>query len=68
MLAVGAPSFPSFLIICGEREPGSLFVSEGNDTCDRNPGISAAILCKLPFRYSEPPCSANAPRIGLATL
>jgi hypothetical protein len=42
--AVVAPGFASFPVICGENEAESLFARGENDTSDKNPDHSAAIL------------------------
>ena len=44
--AVVVPWFASFPVICGENEEDSLFARGENDTSDKNPDNSAAILYK----------------------
>ena len=51
--AVVAPWFASFPVICGETEEDSLFAPGENDTSDKNPDNSAAILYKQHVRVWE---------------
>ena len=48
--AIVAPWFASFPVICGETEEDSLFARGENDTSDKNPDNSAAILYKQHVR------------------
>ena len=61
--AVVAPAFASSLVIYGESEEDSLSAREGNDTFDKNPDNSAAILYKQPARVAGSPCSVNRSQI-----
>ncbi len=51
--AVVAPWFASFPVMCGESEEDSLFARGENDTSDKNPDTSAAILYKQHVRVWE---------------
>ena len=57
--AVVAPAFASFPVMCGESAEDSLSVREDNDTSDRNPDNSAAILYTQPAHVSASLCSVN---------
>jgi hypothetical protein len=51
--AVVAPWFGSFPVICGESEEDSLFARGENDTSDKNPDNSVAILYTQHVRVWE---------------
>jgi len=61
--AVVAPAFASFPVMCGESAEDSLSVREDNDTSDRNPDNSAAILYTQPAHVSASLCSVNMSQI-----
>jgi hypothetical protein len=51
--AVVALRFASFPVICGESEEDSLFARGGNDTSDKNPDNSVALLYTQHVRVWE---------------
>jgi hypothetical protein len=62
-LAIVAPSFASFPVICGESAEDSLSAREENDTSNRNPDNSAAILYTQPAHVSASLCSVHTSQI-----
>jgi hypothetical protein len=53
--AVVAPGFASFPVMCGETEEDSLVAPGENDTSDKNPDNSAAILYTQHVQIWESP-------------
>ena len=62
--AVVAPGFAAFPVMCGESEADSLVARGENDTSDKNPDNSAAILYKQHGRIWEWRRSVDIRQIG----
>ena len=57
--AVGAPWFAAFPVMCGETEEDSRVAREENDTSDKNPDHSVAILYTQHVRVWASLCSVD---------